>query len=702
MTAMLTACALGALLAAAPQAAPPAATPPAAPAPASPAPAPASPPSAPASPPATPAVQGAPNAPPAPPPPWWARLGMRALDVEQKLPVLDQVVLVQDDASYIAEIARWTPKARWPVLFEDDAFAPRFIRAFRPATVLRRAPAQPPAPAGDGALKAAIESAIIRAWGGEPSQETPTTALRKIGLVPAGIVAASPADPAWTAALALAAGRGEPIAWIEQPLGGPPSAVMDAATFSALETAVRGAMDATGRSWAALGDELDAFTLCRSAPLKVNLPAPPGGFPPKVPNDGGPLAVTDALCRQTSGARYAIAAQIFGDRVRCASMAMCSLFLRRNDVWMFDGYAGRTGAGFMQYGFDGASPLMLSEGFKTRVFKGSDASVSGWRNLLSGGIAPDVLFLNSSGNSDFFELASGQMTWAVDIPVLQRPLALSMVHSFSLQEAESLASVGGRWLDHGVYAYAGSVHEPFLSAFIPPALLAQRLSMFAPFLVAARHWEGDLLPQAWRVATLGDPLMTIPGPKVLAGMPPRAPAALGADYADVRAAARAALERVKSAGDGPEGDAALAAALHDMALVGDDRVAAQIWGLARRRGPAAAAACASAALGPLFRTVARAEFMEAYPLVKEPTSEQRDMLWHLWATSLNTLRDRAAVALLKANLRGPREDMDAAALLGAVRSVDGREAAAAWLNAVIVQSRNAEAKRRLAELQAKP
>ena len=31
---------------------------------------------------------------------------------------------------------------------------------------------------------------------------------------------ASPVDPAWVAALALAAGRGQPIAWLDQPLGG--------------------------------------------------------------------------------------------------------------------------------------------------------------------------------------------------------------------------------------------------------------------------------------------------------------------------------------------------------------------------------------------------------------------------------------------------------------------------------------------------
>ncbi|MBV5345446.1 MAG: hypothetical protein JZU63_07910, partial [Rhodoferax sp.] len=48
------------------------------------------------------------------------------------------MVLVKDEASFLDEISHWRLEARWPVLIEDDIFTPQFIRAFKPAQVLRR------------------------------------------------------------------------------------------------------------------------------------------------------------------------------------------------------------------------------------------------------------------------------------------------------------------------------------------------------------------------------------------------------------------------------------------------------------------------------------------------------------------------------------------------------------------------------------
>jgi hypothetical protein len=285
------------------------------------------------------------------------------------------------------------------------------------------------------------------------------------------------------------------------------------------------------------------------------------------------------------------------------------------------------------------------------------------------------------------------------VAVLRKPLVLDFLHSFSLASAESLGSVGGRWLDHGVYAYAGSVQEPYVVAFIPPSLLVQRMASFAPFLVAARQWQGDTIPNVWRVATVGDPLMTVPSPRLLASLPGRLPAAIGAEYADVRAAARAALERVKGAKDDADAAPALHDAMRDLVAAGDDALAAKVWLVAKARGPQSVHAAAHAALGPLFRTGARAEFMAAWPEVQDPTDEERDMLWHLWIAELPSLRDREVLGILKANVRGPRQDMDAEALAPVVRVLEGREIAVAWINAVINASHDPEAKRRLAEIQ---
>jgi|LauGreDrversion4_2_1035121.scaffolds.fasta_scaffold07183_5 hypothetical protein len=641
-----------------------------------------------------------PAAAPSPPPeqqdmPWFAKLGMRSLAVETKLPVVDRVVLVPDEGAYLAEISKWTTKARWPVLFEDAAFAPRFIRAFKPAQVIRRAAGSPPADAA--ALRAACDAAICRAWNGDPAAGQ-VAAFRAVGLVPAGMVVASAADPSWTAAVALAAGRGQPLLWGEQPLGGSANDVLDAGGFATFDADVRKAFASSGLRWDALGDDLETLTLCRRAALRVNLPAPPGGRNPQLPRDDGPLSLTDSLCRNADGSRYAFASQVFGDRVRAASMAMCSLFLGRAEAWMFNGYAERGNAGaFPAYSFAKAAPALADAGWRTRTWEGQDGTVAGWRSMLAKGVLADLVFVNSSGHADFFELEPSSIVPSTDIPVLRTPVALSMVHSFSLQQPDTEWSIGGRWLAHGAYAYVGSVHEPFLSAFVPPEAFVQRLLSLAPFVVAGRQWPGDPIPQAWRVATIGDPLMTVPAPKVMATMPGRdAPPAVGDGEVDVRAAARAALERSKSASaEAAAGEYALA--MRDLVMVGDDALAVQLWKLARAKG--AGDAVAGLALGALFRAGTRADFMDAWALAKAPTDEERDMLWQLWAVDLPALRDRAAVAVLKAAVREPRLDMDAKALVKAVRAVDGAVAADTWLNDLIARAKDPDTKRTLAQLQ---
>ena len=641
------------------------------------------------------------SAPPAAaqPMPWFTKLGTRALDVELRLGVVDRVVLVPDEATYLDELSRWTRKDRWPVLFlgggdaEDDADAARFIRAFRPSQVVRRSSVgAAPAPS---ALPAACDAAIARAWDGDP-QAGSVKALQASKLVPPGIVVASASDPAWTAAVALAAGRGQPLVWIDAGAGGP-NDVLPTDAFRALDAAVRQAFAGSGLSYAALGDDLDALTLCRALPVRVDLPAPPGGRNPQLPKDVAPLSLTDSLCRNDDGSRYAFVGQVFGDRSRAAYVAMCSLFLRRADAWMFDGYAQRQGGMFPAYGFGDVSPFLSQAGFRTRAWQGADGTMAAWRSILPKGVDADVLFVNSSGNADFFEMEPKSLGWSTDIPVLRRPVMLSMVHSFSLQSPAAAWTVGGRWIDHGAYGYVGSVHEPFLTAFVPPSAVAQRLAALTPFLVAGRQWPGDPIPQAWRVATLGDPLVTLPSPKLLAMVPPRIAApAPGDGCVDVRAEARAALERTKSA-DSAALPAEFRTAMRDLALAGDDAVASQLWKVAKAKG--AGAAVARCALGPLFRAGPRADFMDAWAMAADPTAEQRDMLWQLWAVDLPSLRDRAAIAALKAAIRAPRLDMDASALAPAVRATEGAGAAGAWLNSLIDRAPDADTKRRLAALQ---
>lgn len=626
-------------------------------------------------------------------PPWFAMLGIRSLTVQSRLLVLDQVVLVPDEATYLDEISRWTPHSRWPVLLEDNAFAPRFIRAFKPAAVYRRSPVGTPLPAGDE-LKRAIERSAAKAWNGKDSL---AESLAAVKLVPAGIVGASPADAAWTGALALAAGRGQLIAWIEGDYGGV-GATLQESDFSRLNAAVMDAFRQSGRTWGGLGDELDTFTLCRNTPFRVKLQSPPGGWNPSLPaKDDGPFATTDALCRGETGKRFAFAAQVPGDALRAASMAMCSLFLQRESVFMFNGYAGRGEPMFAEFGFAQANGRLVEAGFSCTLKDGGDAAPLSWRAMASAGLQSDVVLVNSSGNADFFELPGGSVLWGNEVPVLDRPVALSMIHSFSLQQPDNPWTVGAQWLDHGAYAYVGSVHEPFVVAFVPPRVLVERILAPAPFLIASRQWEGDMIPQAWRVATVGDPLMTVPSPKALAQMPKReaafVPEAMAAQLADLRQVARQALEEARTATDG----AALARAMRATVLLGDDRVAAQLWQLAesRKQGPAVALD----AVGPLFRTRDREGLTRAFRAAGSPVGEPRDMLWAIWRPALATTADRDAVALLQASVRTPFAHMDAEALLPAVKRLQGRTAASDWLGTLLMAEQNPTARKRLGELQ---
>ena len=64
---------------------------------------------------------------------WPGALALRVLGAETNVELIDRVVLVPDEATFLDEIAHWTPVQRWPVLIEDDLYAPLFVRGYAPA-----------------------------------------------------------------------------------------------------------------------------------------------------------------------------------------------------------------------------------------------------------------------------------------------------------------------------------------------------------------------------------------------------------------------------------------------------------------------------------------------------------------------------------------------------------------------------------------
>lgn len=619
-------------------------------------------------------ASGAPAA-PLPSPQHWAQLlGVRVANDEGRFPFLDQVVLVPDAATYLAELARWSPAGRWPILFEDHRHTALFVRAFKPARLLRRESTGTAVPKGD-ALRELIES-IVRASWGLPLEGELAPLLQTPARAPAGLVVASTNDGAWTAAVALAAGRGQPIAWFDEKFGGPNDTLNDEKAL-ALQRSVNGLLDSTGLPWRGLGDALETVTICRPLAGRAALRSTASaeayrGSPGK---DGTTIvAVTDLLGRMQDGSRGAFAGVIFADEPTAAYMAMSSLFLPRRELLMFSGYGDDEP--WRRYDPRPAQTLFDEAGFTTRVLHGDEASASIWRSTLDRGWSADLALVNSSGNVDFMTVAGGKQIRAGEVPVLDRPMALNLVHSWSLRAPTRASTVGGRFLAHGVYVSAGSVEEPFLHAFMPPILMAERLRATVPFLVAARHWDGPL-SAAWRITTIGDPLMIVPPPS---DDPRRRVAPAEAPPEGVTDLRTWLKEGLRS---GAAGDAAAAAqSLRTLEMLGEDDLARSY--IANLPAEVRADQAVARAMLPLaFRRGDAAAFLAAWRSAGTEEIVDSDMFWHLVPARLpqNALGD--AIPDMERAIRGPARDLDAARLHGIIQSIRGPAAAQAFFDRML-------------------
>lgn len=630
------------------------------------------------------------------PKPWPIALGLRVAGVQTKVPTIDRVVLVKDEASFLDEIAHWRLEGRWPVLIEDDIFAPQFIRAFKPAQVVRRTEKAPNVD-DPAALKAAIQNAVSSAWDATAPNTPPAKAIIAQTYTPPGIVIIDPKDPAWVAGVALAAGRGLIPAFLEGNFGAV-NDTLSADQFLNLSMAVDQAFIATGLPYKKLGDALETLTLCRTFAQSTVIDVPAlyrpaaRGVPAVNPSD--PVATTDALCRNPDFTRYAFCGAIFGTSKYCAYAAMCSLFLERQSVGAFDSYQA---GDYSSYDFTELAQGLPDAGFKVKIHSGPQGHMADWRLLLAQGFDFSVLFFNTSGYLDFFDLGNPGKTPMPergspgDVPILSAPLALHLIHSWSLWAPANRETIGGRWLDSGAYCYVGSVHEPYLFAFNTPAEVMQRCMNFVPFIVASRQWEGPFgLP--WRVATIGDPLMLITPPKLLPPVARKAPTPPVPGQEDVTANCRKLLADSKDDKDGAPSLAALRELIHR----GEDKIAAQYW--LSCSGKSFAPRLAALALEPLFRQRQADQFLAAYRMVPEPTARARDMLWQLWGDQLNRVKDVDTLMLFEKSVRSPWAINDWRRLMQPYARATSADRARSALQKTILKEKDPAQKRLLVDL----
>ena len=587
--------------------------------------------------------------------PWPLRLGARVHLCERNFPVVSQVVLVPDGAAFLAEIARWSPRGQWPVLFEDDPHAPGFIRRFAPDRILRAAPG---GAVDASTLESRISETVASAWFDDASSGDSSLVERFAGLgwTPPGLVVADVEDPAWTAAVALAAGRGLPIVFDDADLG-PVDGEMPADVLARFDQSLRDAAESTGLSWREMGDDIETIAVCKAMPIscRMDVPKPAQVWHAALDPGTGPYATTDALGRNARGDRWCFVSTIWGDEARAASMAMSSMFLPRTDLWLVSGYE-KSGP-WATYDMTEIAAKLPDRGYEVSVATDRAASGDNWLRSIMGGTSADVLFLNSHGFRNAFHLFRNTRLQPQDLPIIDHPMVVSMVHSFSLQRPTDPDSVGGRLLERGVYGYLGSVDEPFLMAFVPPKLQIERISVGVPFLVAGRYWPGEgMMSGVWKVAAIGDPLMLAPSDRIPSRRRvPATPRDASPGAIDLQESTRTMLESLR---DNPEG---ARKAMKDLIMLGKDEVALGVWRFVRESGdPEASARAARASLGPLFRARAWPGFIDAYrrTAMEDRDLEARDMLWHLALPRLSGLNDPEVLMVLAGEARAPIDAVD--------------------------------------------
>jgi hypothetical protein len=206
-------------------------------------------------------------------------------------------------------------------------------------------------------------------------------------------------------------------------------------------------------------------------------------------------------------------------------------------------------------------------------------------------------------------------------------VAIHIIHSWSMQIPQLRETVGGRWLANGAYAAVGSCWEPYLGAFVPPPLVANRCVSFVPFLVSARWWNNEgALWKPWRVVTIGDPLMLCAPPERIAVKRVQQPADYGVDLAEH-------VKDVMRNAQTDDSGASFGRAVRMLDLLGKDDIAIQLWIAADQKGKGMPAS--RAALGPLFRARNVEQFMKAWEQLPVRDDEATDMLWHLYMPRLS-------------------------------------------------------------------
>lgn len=435
--------------------------------------------------------------------------GLKAGLLRQAQQLLPFVVIVDNPGSYLYAISQWESMIRFPILWDDGSVESReniarFVRSYKPEKVLKLDEREGwVLPNGFDERRAQIDRALAMALNEQASDWREV--LKDVwdqGIVSPGIVLTDPDELAWAGGLALAAGRFQPIGYMKRPAR--IHVQLDPEQATQIEVQLELLARSTGRTWNDLGDDIDAITLAMNTGTQIKTGA----------GARDRLALTDRLGRRDhtgKGKRWAYCGQLIGTESQSVYRAMCALFLEVDQAFIWDGYpadqpwatydGSEAGKTLEEFGFDVETHDLPRNGIEhwylrqVRPIGTVDASPGS-----------SLMFLmNSKGSNKRFDLEGGRQEegYSGDMPMLNVPAIMHIVHSFSMQLPHNRNTIGSRLLERGVYAYAGSVDEPFLGAFVPTPEIARRFAAGVPFGASVRYTDRD----AWKVTVLGDPLV---------------------------------------------------------------------------------------------------------------------------------------------------------------------------------------------------
>jgi hypothetical protein len=408
--------------------------------------------------------------------------------------VVDLVCLVPDLATFLTTLAAWDEAHYFPILIDDPEYTYTFLRAFRPARIVRYAGPVPPLPAEHVWGRAL--TAVGRTWvrSGTSEAETPLgdRVPSRITATPPGIVVSSPSSPMLAGALALAAGRFEPLLRWEPGKRYADLLTDDEAKQLAddLEARIADRFPDSGL----LGDDCDFITLA-------------GDWPYRYKTEAGTFAFDDRLGRtRLSGRRRAYTGRLIGSPAMSVYAAMCSLFLQPESALLFDSYdASRRG--WNAYNMLPAAHRLSSLLNVTHRSGDSQADIAGWHRVFDPNNRFGLVMINSSGTPTEFSLR-GAMGHTADIAP-SVPAVVVQNHSHSAADPTDPGTIAGRWLANGAFIYFGAMNEPFLQAFRTPTLVADLIANRLPLAAAVRQSNTEPFGYPWRLLYVGDPLFSL-------------------------------------------------------------------------------------------------------------------------------------------------------------------------------------------------